>query len=46
MAKQDTITIQLEEDLKKRFEERVKSEERTVSQRLRLLIKEYLGEQE
>lgn len=38
------ITIQLEDDLKKKFLEKVGDEERTISAAVRLLIKEYLGE--
>jgi antitoxin component of RelBE/YafQ-DinJ toxin-antitoxin module len=46
MAKQEYITVQVEDDLKERFEEKAKSEERTVSSAIRLLMKQYLGEQE
>jgi len=44
MAKQDWISFQVEEDLKERFEMKVKSEERTISSALRLLMKQYLGD--
>ena len=44
MAKQDYITIQVESDLKERFEAKAKSQERTISAAIRLLMKEYLGE--
>lgn len=40
------ITVQLEDELKEKFEEKVKVEERTVSSAIRLLIKNYLGENE
>lgn len=40
------INVQLEKELKERFEEKIGAEERTVSQAVRLLIKQYLGEDE
>ena len=40
------INVQLEKDLKDRFEDKIKLEERTLSQAVRLLIKGYLGENE
>ena len=40
------INVQLEKELKERFEEKINSEERTLSQAVRLLIKQYLGDQE
>lgn len=40
------ITVQLEDDLKDKFEEKVKEEERTVSSAIRFLIKNYLGEKD
>lgn len=40
------ITVQLEDELKEKFEDKVKAEERTVSSAIRLLIKTYLGENE
>lgn len=46
MAKQEYITVQVEEDLKERFEAKAKSEERTVSAAIRHLMKQYLGENE
>ena len=39
------ITVQLEKDLKERFEEKVELEYRTVSATIRLLIEEYIKEQ-
>lgn len=46
MAKDEMafINVQLERELKEKFEEKTLSEERTVSQAVRLLIKNYLGE--
>lgn len=44
--KMSFITVQIEEDLKERFEAKVKLEERTVSSSVRFLIKNYLGENE
>jgi hypothetical protein len=38
------ITFQIEDELKEKFEDKVKIEERTVSSALRLLIKKDLGE--
>ena len=40
------ITVQLEEDLKEKLEQKATSEERTVSSTIRFLIKQYLGENE
>lgn len=50
MAKQedtkDWISFQIEDDLKERFEQKAKVEDRTISSMLRVLIKQYLGENE
>lgn len=46
MEKKDWISFQIEDDLKTRLEEKAKLEDRTVSSMLRILIKQYLGENE
>lgn len=38
------ITVQLEADLKDRFEKKIIEEERSISSAVRFLIKQYLGE--
>lgn len=40
------ISFEVERDLKERFKLKVENEERTLSQALRLLMKQYLGENE
>lgn len=44
--KMSFINIQIEEELKDKFEDRIRGEERTLSQAVRLLIKQYLGDNE
>lgn len=43
-VEKEFISFEIETDLKARFQEKVKAEDRTVSSKLRLLVKEYLGE--
>lgn len=40
------INIQIEKELKDKFEDKIKADERTLSQAVRLLIRNYLGETE
>lgn len=43
-ADREYITFEIEPDLKERLKAKVESEERTMSQALRFLVKQYLGE--